>query len=122
MYIVPQDQPLVVAARVETAQVDEVAIGQAVVLRFTTFDHQRTPEIDGRVVSISPDVFTDEATGLAYYRVRIEPDAASLANLEGGTLLPGMPVEAYLQTGDRSPVSYLMKPLSDYLARAMRES
>lgn len=122
MYIVPQDQPLIVSARVETAHVDEVVVGQTAVLRFTAFDHQRTPEVDGQVISISPDVFTDEATGAAYYRVRIKPDAAGLDALDGGTLLPGMPVEAYLQTGDRSPVSYLMKPLSDYLSRAMRES
>ncbi len=122
MYIVPQDQPLVVTARVPASHVDEVVPGQVAALRFTALDQRVTPEIDGRVVSVSADAFTEETTGLVFYRVRIEPDEAALAGLTDSPILPGMPVETYLRTTDRTPFSYLMKPLSDYFTRAMRES
>lgn len=122
MYIVPQDQPLVVTARVSASHVDEVEPGQVAALRFTSLDQRMTPEIEGRVVSVSADAFTEEATGLVFYRVRISPDEASLAALGDAPILPGMPVETYLRTTDQTPFAYLMKPLADYFTRAMRES
>ena len=123
LFLVPQDQPLIIGVQVETIHVDQVHVGQEVVLRFAAFDTRRTPEIWGRVISVSPDVIVDERTGLSYYRARAEISEGEIAKLpEGSVLVPGMPVEAYLRTGDRSPAAYLMKPLADYFVTAFREN
>ena len=121
MYIIPQDQPLVVSARIDAIHIDQVHIGQPATLRFTAFDQRQTPEVFGIVADVSADVFTDEATGLSYYRAEVLPNADELIKLKRQHLLPGMPVEAYLRTDDRTPLSYLTKPMTDYFARAMRE-
>ena len=121
MYVIPQDQPLVVSARVEAIHIDQIHVGQDATLRFTAFNQRQTPEIEGRVTDVSADVFTDEVTGINYYRVEVVPDETDLLKLESQELLPGMPVEAYLRTDERTPLSYLMKPVTDYFDRAMRE-
>ncbi|RZW05761.1 MAG: HlyD family type I secretion periplasmic adaptor subunit [Rhodobacteraceae bacterium] len=121
MYIVPRDQPLIVSARVNAIDVDQVHVGQDATLRFTAFNQRKTPEIAGRVIAVSADVLDDQATGTAYYRVDLLPEAEALSKLDTTTLLPGMPVEAYLKTGERTPISYLTKPLTDYFSRALRE-
>jgi HlyD family type I secretion membrane fusion protein len=120
MYIIPQDQPLVVAVRLQPINVDEVLIGQSAGLRFTAFDQRQTPEIPAYVAELSADVLTDEATGQTFYRAVLTPEEGQIEGL-GQTLVPGMPVEAYIHTGDRSPLAYLTKPLTDYFTRAMRE-
>ncbi|NNF91554.1 MAG: HlyD family type I secretion periplasmic adaptor subunit [Boseongicola sp.] len=121
MYIVPRDPPLIVSARVYAIDVDQVHVGQDATLRFTAFNQRKTPEIAGRVIAVSADVLDDQATGTAYYRVDLLPEAEALSKLDTATLLPGMPVEAYLKTGERTPISYLTKPLTDYFSRALRE-
>ncbi|MXQ09133.1 HlyD family type I secretion periplasmic adaptor subunit [Alphaproteobacteria bacterium GH1-50] len=121
MFIVPQDQPLVVSARVEAIHIDQVHAGQPATLRFTAFDQRRTPEISGHVIDVSADVFQDEVTGQSFYRVQLLPDPGEMTKLDNQLLLPGMPVEAYLRTADRTPLSYLTKPMTDYFTRAMRE-
>ncbi|RYH10831.1 HlyD family type I secretion periplasmic adaptor subunit [Tropicimonas sp. IMCC6043] len=122
-YIVPQDRPLVIAARIEPVHVDEVHLGQEVVLRFPAFDSRSTPELSGRVVKISADAFTDERTAASFYRAEIELTPGELGKLgEGKEILPGMPVEAYIRTGDRTPLAYLVKPFTDYFNKAFRES
>jgi len=121
MYIIPQDQPLVVSARVEAIHIDQIHIGQQASLRFTAFNQRLTPEIAGQVTDVSADVFQDEVTGLNYYRVELVPHQEDLASLVKQQLLPGMPVEAYLKTDERTPLSYLTKPVADYFGRAMRE-
>ncbi len=120
MFIIPLDQPLVVVARINSNDVDQAYVGQEASLRFTAFDQRQTPEIFGKVSEVSADVFQDEITGLNYYRVVLLPDDAELAKLEDQVLLPGMPVEAYLKTSERTPLSYLTKPLTDYFNRAFR--
>ena len=120
MYVIPQDQPLVIAARVDTINIDQVRIGQGASLRFTVFEQRRTPEVLGYVSKISADVITDEVTGLAFYAVELLPREGELAKLGDEILLPGMPVEAFIKTGDRSPLAFLTKPLMDYFARAFR--
>lgn len=120
MYIIPQDQPLLIAARVDTNSIDQVRLGQEVALRFTVFDQRRTPELEGYVSRISADVITDEATGLAFYAVDILPGDGELGKLGEEVVLPGMPVEAFIKTGERSPMAFLTKPLTDYFARAFR--
>jgi HlyD family type I secretion membrane fusion protein len=120
MYIIPQDQPLVVSARIQAINIDQVYVGQAASLRFTAFEQRTTPEIAGRVARISADVFSDDATGLSFYQVELLPDAGALDKLGGQKLLPGMPVEAFIRTAERSPLSYLAKPLTDYFVKAFR--
>lgn len=122
MYVIPQDLPLIVNARVEAIHIDQVHVGQTATLRFSAFNQRLTPEVTGTVASISADVLQDEVTGVAYYRVDLVPLAEELPKLTGQDLLPGMPVEAYLRTNDRTPLSYLTKPLTDYFGRAFRES
>ena len=121
MYVIPQDQPLVVSARVDSIHVDQIHVGQDASLRFTAFDQRLTPEIFGAVSDVSADIFQDEVTGLNYYRVELLPKEGELTKLNDQILLPGMPVEAFLKTADRTPLSYLTKPMTDYFGRALRE-
>lgn len=121
-YIVPQDRPLVIATRVEPIHVDEVHVGQDVVLRFSAFSSRTTPEMQGVVAKISADAFTDERTMVSYYRAEIELKEGELAKLEGLEIIPGMPVEAYIQTNQRTPMAYLLKPFTDYFNKAFRET
>lgn len=122
LYIVPQDRPLIITARVTPTHVDQVYPGQPVRLRFTSFDRRSTPELNGTLTRVSPDAFTDEATGANFYRAEIHLPEEERARLPDDTvLIPGMPVEAYMTTGERSPLAYLTKPLTDYFTRAFRE-
>lgn len=122
LYIIPQDRPLVVAARIATINVDEVHPGQEVVLRFSSFSSRTTPEIDGVLTQVSPDTLVDQATHVPYYRAEVVIPAEQITKLKDLQLIPGMPVEVYIQTGERSPFAYLLKPLSDYFSRAFREN
>jgi len=121
MYVVPQDTPLLVAARVDAIHVDQLHVGQPVALRFTAFNQRETPELDGHVVNVSADTFTDEQSGLTFYRAEVAPDDGQIERLNGQALLPGMPVETLIKTDERTPLSYLVKPLADYFNRAFRE-
>ncbi|EEE35844.1 type I secretion membrane fusion protein, HlyD family [Rhodobacteraceae bacterium KLH11] len=121
MYVVPQDTPLLVAARVDALHVDQLHRGQGVALRFPAFNQRDTPELDGHVINVSADTFTDESSGFTFYRAEVVPDDGQLERLNGQELLPGMPVEAMIKTDERTPLSYLVKPLADYFYRAFRE-
>ncbi|AGT07614.1 HlyD family type I secretion periplasmic adaptor subunit [Paracoccus aminophilus] len=122
LYIIPQDRPLVISAKLATINIDEVHAGQPVVLRFSAFSSRTTPEIDGVLSRISPDSLIDEMTRAPYYRAEVTIPSEQIAKLGDKTLVPGMPVEVYIKTGDRTPIAYLMKPLSDYFRRAFREN
>ncbi len=121
MYIVPQDTPLLVAARVDTIHVDQLHVGQPVALRFPAFNQRETPELDGQVYNVSADTFTDEQSGFTFYRAEVELNDGQIDRLNGQELLPGMPVEALIKTDERTPLSYLVKPMADYFNRAFRE-
>ncbi|WP_170330300.1 HlyD family type I secretion periplasmic adaptor subunit [Ruegeria arenilitoris] len=121
MYIVPQDTPLLVAARVDAIHVDQLYVGQPVSLRFTAFNQRETPEIEGQVITVSADTFTDENSGQTFYRAEVAPAESEIERLNGQALLPGMPVETMIKTDERTPLSYLVKPLADYFNRAFRE-
>ncbi|WP_171208104.1 MULTISPECIES: HlyD family type I secretion periplasmic adaptor subunit [unclassified Ruegeria] len=121
MYVVPQDAPLLVAARVDSLHVDQVHRGQPVALRFPAFNQRETPEIEGQVFNVSADAFTDEQTGFSFYRAEIIPNEGQTDRLNGQVLLPGMPVETLIKTDERTPLSYLVKPMADYFNRAFRE-
>jgi HlyD family secretion protein len=122
LYIIPQDRPLVINARVEPIDIDKLTIGQEVTLRFSALDQRKTPELTGTVKLISADAFQDENTRQSYYRAEIVLSEGEQARLpQGTTLLPGMPVEAFIRTEDRTPIAYLVKPLTDYFTKAFRE-
>ena len=122
LFIIPQDSPLVIAARIPVIDIDQVFIGQPARLRFAAFDQRSTPELNGHIARISPDSLLDERSGQAYYAAELALEPGEVARLgDNLTLLPGMPVEAFIATGDRTPLSYLVKPLSDYFNRAFRE-
>lgn len=121
LYIIPQDQALVVSARVESLNVNDIYVGQEAALRFPGFDQKTTPELFGQVTRVSADVVKDERTGMDYYAAEIMPYPAELAKLGEGRLLPGMPVEAFIQTGERSPIAYLAEPMLGFFNRAFRE-
>ena len=110
LYIVPQDRPLLIAAQVEPVHIDQVLVGQAVNLRFSALDQRTTPELVGRVETISADAFEYEATRATYYRAEIVLAPGEIDRLDDGVILiPGMPVEAYIRTDERSPLMYLTK-------------
>ena len=121
MLIVPESDTLLAEAKVEPKDIDQVQFGQPVILRFSAFNMRTTPEINGTVVRVGADTTTDQRTGQSYYLVRIAMTANEIGRLGDVKLTPGMPVEAFIQTGQRTLVSYLVKPLRDQLMRAFRE-
>lgn len=123
LYLVPQDRPLVIAAQVNPTNVDEISVGQEVNLRLSSLDQRTTPELKGKVIIISADALDDEVTGGRYFRAEITLSPGEIDRLPEGTeLLPGMPVDAFIKTGDRSPLTYLLKPVTDYFVKSWRES
>jgi HlyD family secretion protein len=121
MLIVPESDNLSVDVKVDPKDIDEVQFGQAVVLRFSAFNVRTTPELNGTVSRIGADTTTDQRTGQSYYPVRIAMSADEIKRLGDVRLTPGMPVEAFIQTGERTMLSYLVKPLHDQLMRSFRE-
>jgi HlyD family secretion protein len=121
MMIVPDADSLIVEARVNPQDIDQLKFGQKVLLRFTTFNQRTTPEIYGTITRISADISTDQRSGVNYYTIRVSMTAEEIARLGDVRLVPGMPVEAFVQTGERTVISYLVKPLYDQLSRAFRE-
>lgn len=122
LYLIPQDRPLVITAQVPTIHIDKLFLGQDVTLRFSALDQRTTPELFGKVVNLSADAFDNEKTGASFYRAEIQLKEHEIDRLpENTTLIPGMPVEAFIKTADRTPIVYLTKPLTDYFAKAFRE-
>ena len=121
MLIVPQTDDLQVEAKVNPQDIDKLQVGQQTLLRLSAFNQRTTPELNGVVSRVSPDVNTDQRTGQSYYTIRVSMPPEEIARLGEVKLIPGMPVEAFVQTGERTLLSYLMKPLSDQLMRAFRE-
>ena len=121
MYIVPDHRPALVVVRVEAEDIEQVHVGQPAGLRFTTFNKRSTPIIDGRVTAISADAFKDEKTQAFYYFVDVQLIDSELQKLGAVELLPGMPVDAFLQTDSRSPASYVIRPVTDFFTKAFRD-
>ena len=121
MMIVPQADDLQVEARVNPQDIDKLQIGEKTLLRLSALNQRTTPELNGEVIRVSPDVTTDQRTGQSYYTIRVSMPPQEVARLGEVKLIPGMPVEAFVQTGDRTMLAYLIKPLSDQLMRAFRE-
>src|SRR5581483_7032426 len=121
MIVVPQADDLQVEAKVNPQDIDKLQVGQKTLLRLSAFNQRTTAELNGVVSRVSPDVTTEQRTGQSYYTIRVSMPPEEVARLGEVKLIPGMPVEAFVQTGDRTMLSYLMKPLSDQLMRAFRE-
>jgi HlyD family secretion protein len=121
MLIVPEGDALIVEARIQPQEIDRIWVGQKAVLRLTAFNQRTTPELNGEVSRISADITQEPKTGNLFYVVRIVLPAGEIARLDGLKLIPGMPVEAFIRTDDRTVASYLTKPLQDQIAKAWRE-
>ncbi|KAF0100979.1 MAG: HlyD family secretion protein [Rhodospirillaceae bacterium] len=120
MLIVPDSDTLIVEAKVAPQDIDQIHVGQHAVLRFAAFNQRTTPEVDGEVIHIGADVTQEDKATEPYYSVRIRVSDGELSRLEGLQLLAGMPVESFIETTPRTVASFLVKPLSDQLARAFR--
>lgn len=121
MQIVPDADALTPEVKLSPQDIDQVVVGQSVTLRLSAFNQRTTPELNGRVASVTADLTTDPRTGQGYYGVRIQVPPSEWQRL--GTLVPvaGMPVEAFIETGERTALAYLAKPFTDQAARAFRE-
>jgi len=121
MQIVPREDQLIVEAQVQPVDIDQLAPGQEARVRFPSFDQRTTPELTAKLLTVSADLTEDERSGMSYYVAKLVIDDEELQKLGSQTLVPGMPVETFLQTGDRTILSYLVKPVTDQIAHAMRE-
>ncbi|MEO1424879.1 MAG: HlyD family type I secretion periplasmic adaptor subunit [Pseudomonadota bacterium] len=119
--IVPTEEAMTFDMRIDPSAIDQVYPGQTARVRFPAFDARTTPELAARVAGVSPTTVVDEATGMSYFRAELSIGTEELARLGEVILLPGMPVEGYLQTTERSVISYLMRPITDQFVRAFRE-
>lgn len=119
--IIPSAKPLILTVDIDPRQIDRVHPGQIAKVRFPNFDARTTPEVDGSVVFVSADAISEPNTGRRFFRAEVALASGAKAKLDERELVPGMPVEAFIQTDARSPASFLLKPLADYLAYAMRE-
>ncbi|MDQ0133791.1 HlyD family secretion protein [Neorhizobium galegae] len=121
MLIVPEGDDLALEVQIAPKDIDQIQLGHKAVLRMSAFNLRTTPELNGYVSRIAADLTTDEKNGFSFYLVRLSVSHAELAKLKDLTLVPGMPAEAMIQTGERTALSYLVKPLSDQINRAFRE-
>lgn len=119
--IVPQDDEMVVEAKVATTDIDSVRAGQRALVRLTAYKQRTVPPVEGEVMEVSADQLSDERTGTPFYaaRVRLRPDA--LAGLSGVQLYPGMPAEVLIRSRPRKAIDYFLSPLTDSLRRSLRE-
>lgn len=122
MHIVPQEARLTVQAKIAAQDIDQLAIGQGATLRLVAFNRSTTPELFGTLKRISADLAIDERTGAGFYSVGIEIPQTEMTRLGELRLVPGMPVESFIRTGDRTVASYLLKPLHDHAERVFREN
>jgi epimerase transport system membrane fusion protein len=119
--IVPQEEDLIIEAEVPPIDIDRVEIGQNATVRFSTFGMGSVPRIHGEVINISAESMINETTNIPYYLARVEVSPDSLDDLGGLVLVPGMPAEVYIATGERTFLQYLLKPFSNAIARGFRE-
>lgn len=121
MLIVPEEQGLTIQARISPADVDQVVNGRSAKLRLSAFSQKSSPELNGHVTDVSADVTVDAKTGQSYYEVRLAMDDMAQRLVGNLKLVPGMPVEVFMPTGDRTALSYLTKPFIDQMNRTFRE-
>ncbi len=122
LYLIPQDRPLVISVQVPPINIDQVRVGQQASLVFPSFSSRTTPKLVGRVAVIGADAITDSQTQAPYYRAQITLEPGEIGKLGDLALIPGMPVEAFIGTEERSPLAYLVQPFTDYFVKAFREN
>jgi HlyD family secretion protein len=121
MLIVPQDDRLLIEAKISPSDIDQVRKGMQARLRFSAFSQQTTPQIKGEVVNLSPDLNRDQISGEIFFTARISISDEERAKLGANKLQPGIPVEVHITTEERTALSYLVKPMADQINRAFRE-
>jgi HlyD family type I secretion membrane fusion protein len=121
MQIVPFNDRLQIEARISPQDIESVVPGQISELRFTALNQRTTPVTDGTVVLVSADRLVDEKANAAYYLATVDVPAEQMAKLKGHRIQAGMPVDVLIKTGERTFLQYLLKPLSDTIARSFRE-
>jgi HlyD family secretion protein len=121
MLIVPASDALDVEVKVQPHDIDQLRIGQPAILRLTAFNQRTTPELNGTVSRVSADVSEDPKTAAKYYTIRISVPEGEIERLKDLQLVPGMPVDAFVQTTPRTVITYLIRPFHDQLARTFRE-
>jgi len=122
MTIVPEDEPLTIEIKVAAADIDQVNPGQTTVVRFPAFNQRTTPELTGTLTRVAADLTREERTGQSYYIAKVELGNDELSKLDRMKLIPGMPVESFTQTEERTALAYFTRPLTDQFARAFREN
>ena len=121
MSLVPQQDLLLVEAEIHPIDIDQLVVGQEARIRLPSFDQRTTPELRAQLQTISADLLQNSVTGLMYYQARLTIPEAELDKLHGKSLVPGMPVEVFATTQNRTVLSYLLKPIHDQIAHALRE-
>ncbi|MEO1205700.1 MAG: HlyD family efflux transporter periplasmic adaptor subunit [Pseudomonadota bacterium] len=121
LQIVPTDATLVLEARIDPTRIDQVRESQVANVRLTSFNQRTTPELTGTVINVSPDLVSDERGETFHYLARIALNNGEPARLGGKALLPGMPADVFIQTDNRTILSYFLKPLTDHFQGALRE-
>ncbi|MDB5555020.1 MAG: rspE [Rhizobium sp.] len=120
--IVPNDVKLIISVQVSPAQIDQIHIGQNAIIRFNAFDRRHTPDLRGTVRRVSADVITNERTGQSYYTVSLAINEGEVKYLgPTAVIIPGMPVDAFIQTTERTPFDYLVRPITSYFGKSMLE-
>ncbi|CAN7196773.1 HlyD family type I secretion periplasmic adaptor subunit [Agrobacterium genomosp. 3 str. CIP 111-78] len=115
MLVVPEKDDLAIEADILPRDIDQIYVGQPVTIRFTAFNQSTTPDVVAEVAVVAPDLQMDSRTGASFYTLRIKPDKIGMQHLPGGKLYPGMPAEVFIQTSERSVLSYFVKPFQDRL-------
>jgi HlyD family secretion protein len=121
MLIVPDNDALAVEVKIPPRDIEQVYVGQSAFMRFTALNQRTTPEIEGDVVLVSADLTQDQRTGMSYYTVRVSLKPDQVARLAGAKLVPGMPVDVFIQTPGRTALAYLIEPLKEQAERAFKE-
>ena len=122
MHVIPSDRPVVLIAKVDGTDVDQVFVGQTASVKFQSFSARSMPVVFGRVESISADAFADPKTKKPYFDVEVSISEAEMQKIGHETIKSGMPVSVFLATEKRTPFRYLTKPLTDYFGRAFRDA
>ncbi|WP_374367393.1 HlyD family type I secretion periplasmic adaptor subunit [Dongia sp.] len=121
MDIVPQDEQLLVEAKIKTDDIDTVHVGLPAEVRLLAYKQRRVPPIEGEVVNVSADRFVEETSGVAYYTARVKLDLSSIPAGMDVKPYPGMPAEVLIAAGERRAIDYFLSPITDSWNRAFRE-
>ncbi len=121
LQVIPENDVPEVEVKIEPQFIDELTIGQVATLRFTSFNQKTTPELIGNIKTISANSIVDLQSNASFFKVIVSIEVDQLVLLNDKSLVPGMPVEAFIKTRERTALSYLMKPLLDQVKHAFRE-